>query len=81
MSATAQRTAAAYAWPDLARQVPKIYWQVTGRRHRAPRHRRPPLDSHLLDRSPADISTERQLEALQLTMTRADETQNLPGHV
>ena len=31
MAAAAQSTAAAYAWPDLARQVLQIYRQVTGR--------------------------------------------------
>jgi glycosyltransferase involved in cell wall biosynthesis len=33
MSAAARRTAAAYAWPDLARQVLEVYRQVTGPGH------------------------------------------------
>jgi len=31
MSAAARSTAAAYAWPDLARQVLEVYRQVTER--------------------------------------------------
>jgi glycogen(starch) synthase len=30
LSAAAQHTAAGYAWPDLARKVLDVYWQVTG---------------------------------------------------
>jgi glycosyltransferase involved in cell wall biosynthesis len=30
LSAAGRRTAAAYAWPDLARQVLEVYRQVTG---------------------------------------------------
>ena len=33
MSAASRRTAAAYAWPDLARQVLEVYRQVTGPGH------------------------------------------------
>jgi hypothetical protein len=60
MSAAAQRTAAACAWPDQARQVLEVYWQVTGRAALGSQTPRLPLNSRLLDRSPADISTERQ---------------------